>query len=94
MGKRKNDAIWVAVLTAISCFIIWHVFHWHYIGMYLKMFDWIGTDSTYIVVLYNLGLMLGVGFVLGFLMKKITDLVGYEVRETKHFEEEEGGNSK
>jgi len=94
MTKRKKDAIWVVVLAVIACLILWHVVYWHSIGMYLKMFDWIGTDKTHVVVLYNLGLMLGMGSVLGFLMGKITDLIGYEVREIKHFEEENAGDRK
>ncbi len=94
MRKRKKDAIWVVVLAVIACLIIWHVVYWHSIGMYLKMFDWVGTDKTYVVVLYNLGLMLGMGSVLGFLMGKITDLIGYEVREIKHFEEEKTDDRK
>jgi hypothetical protein len=49
------------------------------------MFEWLQTSKGYITVFYNLGLMLGLGAALGFLMKKITDLVGYEVHEIKHF---------
>ena len=51
------------------------------------MFNWVGTDKTHITVLYNLGVMLALGAVLGFLMKKITDLMGYEIGEIKHFDE-------
>lgn len=39
----------------------------------------------YITVLYTLGLMLVLGTVLGFLLEKINDLLGYEVHEIKHF---------
>ena len=42
--------------------------------MYLEMFKWLHTGKGYITVLYNLGLMLVLGAVLGFLMEKITDL--------------------
>ncbi len=94
MRKRKKDAIWVVVLAVIACLILWHAVYWQSTGMYLKMFNWIGMDKTYVVVLYNLGLMLGMGSVLGFLMGKITDLVGYEVREIKHFEEEKTDDRK
>lgn len=89
MGKRKRAAIWVAALSIICGSIIWHVVYWHSTGMYLEMFNWIGTDKTYITVLYNLGLMLVLGAALGFLMEKITDLIGYEVGEIKHFDREE-----
>jgi len=86
MGKRKRAAIWVAALSIICGSIIWHVVYWHSTGMYLEMFNWVGTDKTYITVLYNLGVMLVLGAALGFLMEKITDLIGYEVGEIKHFD--------
>ena len=40
-------------------------------------------------MLYNLGIMLLMGAILGFLMEKITDLLGYQVREIEHSDEEE-----
>jgi len=94
MGKRNKDALWVAILSVVCGLIIWHVVYWQSTGMYREMFDWIGTDKTYVVVLYNLGLMSGFGFILGFLMRKITDLIGYGVRKVEHFKEEEYDNKK
>ncbi len=91
MGKRKEAAIQVAVLSIICGLVIWHVVHWHSAGMYLEMFRWLETGRGYITVLYNLGIMLILGAVLGFLMEKITDLLGYEVHEIKHFDEDEAG---
>lgn len=91
MGKRKKVAIQVAVLSIICGLVIWHVVHWHSTGMYLEMFRWLETGRGYITVLYNLGIMLTLGAVLGFLMGKITDLLGYEVHEIKHFDEDEAG---
>ena len=91
MGKRKKAAIQVAVLSIICGLVIWHVVHWHSTGMYLEMFRWLETGRGYITVLYNLGIMLTLGAVLGFLMGKITDLLGYEVHEIKHFDEDEAG---
>jgi len=95
MSKRKKNAIWVAVLSIICGLIIRHVVQWYSTGMYLEMFNWVGTDKAYMTVLYHLGLMLVLGTVLGFLMVRITDLIGYEVGEIKHFDEEkEAGNNK
>jgi hypothetical protein len=90
MGKRKRAAIWVAALSIICGLIIWHVVYWYSTGTYLEMFSWVGTDKAYITVLYNLGLMLVLGAVLGFLMEKITVLIGYGVGEIKHFDDEVG----
>jgi len=81
MSKRKRAAIQVAALSITCGLVIWHVVHWYSTGMYLQMFNWVGTDKAYMTVLYNLGLMLVLGTVLGFLMEKITDLIGYEVGE-------------
>jgi len=89
MGKKGRAALWVVGLSIICGLIIWHVAHWYSTGMYLEMFNWVGTDKTYMTVLYNLGLILALGIVLGFLMEKITDLIGYKVGEIKHFEGEE-----
>ena len=75
MGKKGRAAIWVVALSVICGLITWHAVHWHSTGMYLEMFNWIGTDRAYVTVLYNLGLMLVLGVVLGFLMEKITDLI-------------------
>jgi len=89
MSKRKKAAIHVAALSIICGLIIWHAVHWHSTGIYLEMFNWIGSDKAYITVLYNLGLMLVLGAALGFLIEKITELVGYEIRGIKHFDKEE-----
>ena len=84
MSKRKRAAVWVAALAIVCGLVIWHAVHWHSTGRYLEMFGWIGTDRAYATVLYNLGLMVLLGTVLGILMHKITDLLGYEVNEVKH----------
>ena len=94
MSKRKKAAIWVVALSIVCGLIIWHVVRWHSTGMYLELFEWLQTGKGYLTVLYNLGLMLVLGTVLGFLMEKITDLRGYEVRELKHFGEEKAANNR
>ena len=88
MGKKGKDTLWVAGLSGICILLIWHVIRWHVAGMYLEMFRWLGTGKGYLTVLYNLGLMLVLGGSLGFLMQKITDLLGYEVQEIRHFDDE------
>ena len=84
MGKGKRAVIRVVVLATVCGLIVWHVIHWHSSGMYLEMSEWLQTGKGYITVLYNLGLMLVLGALLGFLMKEITGLVGYEIGGTKH----------
>lgn len=77
MSKRKKAVIQVAILLSVCGLIIWHVVHWHSTGIYLEMFKWLETGRGHITVLYNLGLMLVLGITLGFLMERITDLIGY-----------------
>ena len=82
MTRRIRAAIWVVALSVISGLIIRHVVNWHSTGMYLEMFEWLQAGRGYLTVLYNLGLMLVVGVVIGFLMEKIASLLGYEVEKT------------
>jgi hypothetical protein len=83
VGKKRKAAISVAALSIVCGLIIWHAVQWHLSGMYLEMFDWLETGRSYITVLYNLGLMLALGISLGFLMDKITELIGYRGRDGK-----------
>lgn len=76
MGKRKRAAIWVVVLALVCGLVIGHAVYWRSSGMYLAMFHWLRTGRGYLTVLYNLGLMLVLGALLGFLMQKIADLTG------------------
>ncbi len=75
MSMRKRAAIWVVTLSIICGLIIWHAVYWHSTGMYLEMFQWVEAGRGYITVLYNLGLMLVMAAVLGFLMEKLTELL-------------------
>ena len=76
MGKKTRAATWVVALSIICGLIVWHAVYWHSTGMYLEMFDWIERGKGYVTVLYNLGLMLVVAAVLGFLIEKLTELLG------------------
>lgn len=75
MSEVKKAAIYVAVLAVAIGLLIWHVIQWNSTGMYLKMYEWLQAGRGYITVLYNLGLLLAVGSLLGLLMKKIADLL-------------------
>jgi len=75
MSAIKKTIIYVTVLTVVIGLLIWHVIHWHSTGMYLKMYEWLQSGRGYITVLYNLGLLLMAGSLLGLLLKKIADLL-------------------
>jgi len=74
-NKKTKAAIWLSILSVTCGLIIWHAIYWHSTGMYLEMFKWLQTGRGYITVLYNLGLMLVTGAVLGFLIGKIAGLI-------------------
>lgn len=84
MRKRKRAAIWVVFLSVICGLVIWHVVYWHSTGMYLEMVSWLESGKGYLIVLYNLALMMVTGALLGILMEKVTELIGYKAGDTKH----------
>lgn len=91
MRKRTKDIVWVIVLSIACGLIIWQAVHWHSTGVYVEMFQWLQTGKSYVTVLYNLGLMLVTGIVLGSLMVRITDLIGYGDGETRNSDKDGGG---
>ena len=75
MSGKGKDVLWITVLSAILGLMAWHVIHWHAVGMRLEMLSWVGTGEASMTVLYNLGLVVVLGTLLGFLMRKITDVI-------------------
>jgi hypothetical protein len=92
VSKRKKDAIWLGVLCIACGLVIWHTVCWYSTEFHLKMFQWLPTGRGYLTVLYNLGLMLVLGVLLGFIMIKITNLIGYKVRKAEHVDDTKGQN--
>ncbi len=80
-NERKKAAIWVTALSIICGFIIWHIIDWYSAGTYDRLLDLVEEGKAYLSILYNLGLMTLLSFILGLLSGKIADLVGYEQRE-------------
>ena len=92
MGQRKKAAIEAVALAAICGLLTWHAVHWHSSGVYLEMFNWIGTSKGYLTVLYNVGMMLVLGVTLGLLMERITRIFGYRIGKIKHLTDEEAND--
>ena len=90
MSKRKKDAIWLAVLSIACGLVIWHAICWYSTEFHLEMFQWLQTGRGYLTVLYNLGLMLVLGLLLGSIMIKITDLIGYKVDKAEQVDDKKG----
>ena len=89
MTNKKKALIWLIILAVSLAFIIWHTVRWHKMGVHAKIFESIRAGKSYIAVIYNLGLMAALGILLGLFMEKVTQVIGYEVKEIKHFEDEE-----
>ncbi len=83
MTEKKKALIQAIALLIVGGLLFWHALHWHTTGMYRQMLGWLATSKVYLTVLYNLGLMLAAGTVLGLLMDRITVLVSREKREEK-----------
>jgi len=92
VSKRKKDAMWLAVLSIACGLVIWHAVCWYSTEVHLEMYQWLPTGRGYLTVLYNLGLMLVLGVLLGFMMIKITNLIGNEVHKAKHADDKKGQN--
>ncbi len=82
----------MVVLGVITGLLAWHTISWHIDGTHKELFDAMGDSlwATAKGVGYNLGLMAAAGILLGLLMEKFTDLVGYKVSKIEHFASEEG----
>ncbi len=68
MNPRKRAIILLSVLLVICGLLIWHAISWQVSGMYQEMFRWLGSTKAYLTVLYNIGFMMVLGFILGMLL--------------------------
>ncbi len=86
-GKIK-DILWLVVLIAICCALVWHVVDWHASGKYDQMFKDAKAGKSLIPTLYNLGLMVTLGLALGLLMERVTSIIGYNIQHRTHFDDD------
>jgi hypothetical protein len=87
--SRLRVAIEAAILAALAALLIWHTIHWHISGEHTRMYEDVAAGTSYVGVLYNLGLVLLIGLVLGLLVQRVAALLGYRVREIEHFKDRE-----
>jgi len=76
VNSRARAALWAIALAAAIAAVAWHMASWHSNGMYLEMFRWTETGKGYLTALYNLGVMLLLGILLGVLMDRIGVIAG------------------
>lgn len=82
MSWKSRTVVWVMVLSVACGLVIWHAIDWYSSGMHAESYTWLQEGKGYLTVLYNLGLMLVLGVVLGILMGKVAALIGgYQQRK-------------
>ena len=71
----------MVVLGVLTGLLAWHTIYWHTNGTQKELFDAMG-DNWWATAK-------GVGYNLGLMMERFTDLVGYKVSKIEHFATEE-----
>ena len=83
MSKARRDAPALAGLVVIFGFLAWHVINWHSNGTYLELYSWIGTGKQYLTILYNLGIILALAFLLSSMIETTTRLISNSKDDNK-----------
>ena len=74
MGKKVfKESVWLFLLAGACGLIIWHVFSWQSDGKYDEMYRGLTAGKGYLTALYNLGLMLVFGLMLGLLTSRLME---------------------
>ncbi|MDI6857560.1 MAG: hypothetical protein QME71_04500 [Dehalococcoidia bacterium] len=86
--SRRRAFIQAFFLALALAAIIGHAVYWHIEGELAELFRDAQEGRDLFPVLYNVGLMLVTGSLLGLLLIRLTEALGYRVREIRHFEED------
>lgn len=88
LRSRRKALIQALVLALVLAAVIGHTVYWHVEGEHAALFEDAQEGADLLPVLYNLGLMLVTGTLLGLLLMRLSEALGYRAREIQHFEEE------
>jgi len=83
--SRRRAAIEAIVLAIAVALVIAHTVYWRANGEQTRLYE----ERDALAVLYNLGLILGTGALVGLLLMRVTEALGYEVTEIEHFSDED-----
>jgi high-affinity Fe2+/Pb2+ permease len=86
--SRRKAVIQALALALVLAVIIGHTVYWHIEGEHAALFKDAQEGEDLLPVIYNLGLMLVTGTLLGLLLMRLSEALGYQAREISHFEEE------
>ena len=85
MKRRRRAAIEALILAVVAGLIIALAVYMHAGGEDARLFEHKEEGEQVLAVLYNLGLMLATGTVIGLLMLRLTEAMGYRVDKIDHF---------
>ena len=85
MKRRRRAAIEALILAVVAGLIIALAIYLHASGQDARLFEHKEAGEQFLAVLYNLVLMLATGTVIGLLMLRLTEAMGYHVDEIDHF---------
>ena len=85
MKRRRKAAIEALILAVVAGLIIGLAIYMHAGGQDARLFEHKEEGERVLAVLYNLGLMLATGTIIGLLMLRLTEAMGYHVGEIDHF---------
>jgi uncharacterized membrane protein YidH (DUF202 family) len=84
--SRRRAAIEAAILALAVALVIAHTAYWRANGRQVDLYE----DRGALSVLYNLALVLGTGALVGMLLMRVTEAMGYHVTEIEHFAGDDG----
>lgn len=88
MRSRRKALIQALLLAIALAVVIGHTVYCHVEGEHAALFEDVREGEDLLPVLYNLGLMLVTGTLLGLLLIRVTEALGYRAREIRHFDGE------
>jgi hypothetical protein len=86
--SKRRAAIEAAVLAVFVSLVVAHTIYWRANGRQAHFYAEAGALS----VLYNLTLVLGTGALVGMLLMRVTEALGYHVTEIEHFGDDESSD--
>lgn len=81
LSYPMRNVFWLLFLLVILGMLVWHAIDWDSNGMYPSMLTWLKSGKGYLTVVYNVGFISLVGFVLSLTISGVTRLVSKHGRK-------------
>jgi hypothetical protein len=86
--SKRRAAIEAAILAVFVSLVVAHTIYWRANGRQARFYE----AGDVFSVLYNLALILGTGALVGMLLMRVTEAMGYHVTEIEHFGDDESSD--